>query len=218
MNYYQNNKKWISEFLDMLSAHFGDDVEFVVHDLSLDYEHTIVDIRNGKITGRKIGDTGDILGLEVVKGTNQDGNNYNYIHFLPNGKTLRSSTLFLRDENNSPVAAIGINEDITQSVQLEQYLHEKNKFSLEESKPLFTNDVNGMLDSLIASAQMLVGKNTAVMTKEDKLVFLRYLDEHGAFLITRSGQKVCEILNISKFTLYNYLDAIRGAGPESAEK
>ena len=66
---YSDSKEWLRSILDMLSAHFGKDVEFVIHDLSLDYEHTIVDIRNGQITGRKIGDTGDILGLEVIRGT-----------------------------------------------------------------------------------------------------------------------------------------------------
>ena len=46
-SYYKQNKKLITDILDILEGHFGKNVEFVVHDLSLDYEHTIVDIRNG---------------------------------------------------------------------------------------------------------------------------------------------------------------------------
>ena len=41
------------------------------------------------------------------------------------------------------------------------------------------------------------------------------LDRRGAFLITKSGSKVCDVLNISKFTLYNYLETIR---KESGQK
>ncbi len=67
MSSYEENKTLLNSILDLLSAHFGSDVEFVIHDLSLDYEHTIVDIRNGEVTGRKEGDTGDILGLEVIR-------------------------------------------------------------------------------------------------------------------------------------------------------
>lgn len=52
-SYYKQNKKLITDILDILEGHFGKNVEFVVHDLSLDYEHTIVDIRNGEVTGAK---------------------------------------------------------------------------------------------------------------------------------------------------------------------
>ena len=48
-SYYKQNKKLITDILDILEGHFGKNVEFVVHDLSLDYEHTIVDIRNGEV-------------------------------------------------------------------------------------------------------------------------------------------------------------------------
>jgi predicted transcriptional regulator YheO len=32
------------------------------------------------------------------------------------------------------------------------------------------------------------------------------LDEKGAFLIKKAGEKICAYLGISKFTLYNYLE------------
>lgn len=61
-SYYKQNKKLITDILDILEGHFGKNVEFVVHDLSLDYEHTIVDIRNGEVTGRKVGRHGRSAG------------------------------------------------------------------------------------------------------------------------------------------------------------
>lgn len=66
-----------------------------MHDLSLDYEHTIVDIRNGEVTGRKVGGTGDLLGLRALRynGSNE-GNCFNTLTYAENGKILRSSTLF----------------------------------------------------------------------------------------------------------------------------
>ena len=51
---YCSMQPWIHQILDLLEAHFGSSVEFVVHDLTLNYEHTIVDIRNGEITGLAI--------------------------------------------------------------------------------------------------------------------------------------------------------------------
>lgn len=65
----ENKTKWLGSIMDMMEAHFGKDVELVLHDLEADYEKTIIDIRNGEVTGRTVGDGGDNLGLEVVRGT-----------------------------------------------------------------------------------------------------------------------------------------------------
>ena len=46
------------------------------------------------------------------------------------------------------------------------------------------------------------------MKRDDKIEFVRYLDKKGAFLITHSAERVYEYLNISRFTLYNYLDIV----------
>lgn len=210
-SYYQQNKKLITDILDILERHFGKNVEIVVHDLSLDYEHTIVDIRNGEVTGRKIGGTGDLLGLRALRYTHStEGDCFNTLTYAENGKILRSSTLFFRNEEGVAVASIAINEDVTESIRYEQYLHRYNR--TEESgdaTELYRGDVNKMLDYLINSALLEVGKSPSSMTKEDKMRIVELLDRRGAFLITKSGPKICEILDISKVTLYNYLESIR---------
>ena len=48
----ENKTKWLGSIMDMMEAHFGKDVELVLHDLEADYEKTIIDIRNGEVTGR----------------------------------------------------------------------------------------------------------------------------------------------------------------------
>ena len=204
-------KNFLNQFFDLLQNHFGEEVEFVLHDLSLEYEHTIIDIRNGEITQRTIGDTGDILGLEVLRGSVEDGNSYNLINYTLSGKTLRSSTQFIKDTEGNIIASIGINEDITKSIEFERYLQRKNKAPLVNTgKPnLFHGNINAILDQLLDNAQYLVGKHTSQMDKNDKIAFIRYLDQQGAFLISKSSTRVCEVLGISKFTLYNYLDIAR---------
>ena len=52
----------------------------------------------------------------------------------------------------------------------------------------------------------LVGKPVAMMTKEDKVKAVQFLNDTGAFLITKSGDKVCKFFGISKYTLYSYID------------
>lgn len=210
MAFTSDNQNLVKQVFDLLSKHFGEDVELVLHDYTQDYEHTIVDIRNGHITGRQIGDTGDILGLEVLRGTVKDGNSYNLTNYTSDDRVLRSSTQFIRDENGEVVACIAINQDVTKTVELERYLHKQNR--VEEntlSGDVYRGDVNQMLEHLIREAQYAVGKKPESMKREDKLAFIRYLDQRGAFLIAKSGSYVQELLNISKFTFYNYLESVR---------
>jgi predicted transcriptional regulator YheO len=58
---------------------------------------------------------------------------------------------------------------------------------------------------LIEQAVAKVGKPVAMMNKDDKVAVVQYLDHAGAFLITKSGDKVSSYLGISKFTLYSYM-------------
>ena len=66
--------------------------------------------------------------------------------------------------------------------------------------------MNELLDSLIEQALALVGKPVAAMNKDDKVKVVQFLNNAGAFLITKSGDKVANYFGISKYTLYSYID------------
>lgn len=200
-------------FMSMLEAQFGVHCELVLHDLTKDYSETIIDIRNGGITGRKIGDCGSNLGLEVIRGTVKDGDRYNYITHTTNGKILRSSTLYIHGDDGALIGALCINLDITTTIAFENFLKKYNDFSIEKDNTpeIFATDVRTLLEHLIKEAQAQVNKQPSEMDKGDKIKFLSYMDKKGAFLITKSSERVCEYLDISKFTLYNYLDSVRNS-------
>ena len=79
----------------------------------------------------------------------------------------------------------------------------------EHPVEIFADNVGQLLDYLFAEGERLIGKPAAEMNREEKMQFIAFLDQKGAFLITKSGQRVMELLQISKYTLYNYLDTIR---------
>ena len=66
--------------------------------------------------------------------------------------------------------------------------------------------VSDLLDDLIEQSVALVGKPVALMNKDDKVRAIQFLSKHGAFLITKSGDKVAKYFGISKYTLYSYID------------
>lgn len=220
MKTIQDEIEFFEKILTLLERHFNDNCEIVLHDLLKPYEHTIVDIRNGDVTGRKIGGCGSNLGLEVLKGSVKNGDIYNYITYTDNNKVLRSSTIYIRDDDENVIGSICINTDISESLAFEKYLKNFNKYSVEinnidnnESSPqvkeFFVDNIQDLLIQLFAQAENSVGVPAALMNRNEKLDFLKYLDEKGAFLITKSGEKVCEFLSISKYTLYKYLDETR---------
>ena len=60
---------------------------------------------------------------------------------------------------------------------------------------------------LACESVALVGKPVALMNKDDKVRAIRFLSDAGAFLVTKSGDKVAKYFGISKYTLYSYIDA-----------
>lgn len=201
------------QYLNLLEQHLGAKSELVLHDLKKDYGNTIADIRNGYISGRKIGDPGGDWGIEVLSGTVKDGSRFNRIIHTRDGKIIRTSTVFFKGKDGSIIGSICINTDISESVRCEEYLHSLNMYNPSDADQaaegaIFT-DVSELLTKLLDQAVAMVGVTADQMTREEKESVLRYLDEKGAFLITKSGDRVCEFLGISKFKLYNYLNSIR---------
>jgi len=207
----------LNRIIQMIAGQFGSKCEVVLHDLTLDYDHTIVSIQNSHITGRNIGDSGSNLGLEVLRGTVKDGDSYGYITKTKSGSLLRSSTVFLKNNEGSVIGSICVNFDITEFQQMEQSI--KGFIGLDEPivDEIFANDVGELLDYFIAESQKIVNKQPKDMTREDKIRIIEFIDKKGAFLIMKAGDKICEYLNISKFTLYNYLDIAKKNCQNSAD-
>ena len=87
---------FVSRLTDALGQTFGKYCEIVVHDFNSP-ESSIIAITNGSLTGRKVGDTLDALGFQLLK-NHPSSDLLNYRTKTKDGKELRSSSIFLRDE------------------------------------------------------------------------------------------------------------------------
>lgn len=197
-----------------LAAQFGENCEIVIHDLKNgNTDSSIVHIENGSVTGRHIGDGPSMAVLDALKAS--DGpltDRLSYLTKTENGRILKSSTIYILDGSGKPRYIFAINYDITNLLALESSIHAITACSAPESgdEPgtprIITHDVNELLDQLIEQAVALVGVPVALMTKEDKIKAFNFLNDAGAFLITKSGDKVAKYFGISKYTLYSYID------------
>ncbi|MDO4565298.1 MAG: helix-turn-helix transcriptional regulator [Clostridia bacterium] len=204
-----------------LASQFGKNCEVVVHDLTAgDHEKTIVAIENGHVSHRHIGDGPSRIVLEALQQKDQSKlqDESGYLLKTHDGRILKSSTVYIRDENDNVCGIFAINYDITELLMAEKaidsLLNHKNEPKIPERIP---QNVNDLLDDLIEQSVAVAGKPVALMTKDDKIKAIQFLNTHGAFLVTRSGDKVSKYFGISKYTLYSYIDAKSENGKETQE-
>ena len=68
--------------------------------------------------------------------------------------------------------------------------------------------LHGALDRLIDSVETELGGPLPSLTREDKQLAVRLLDERGAFILRRAVEDVADAMGVSRITIYNYLNAI----------
>ena len=189
-----------------IAAQFGSGCEVVVHDLSRHPDHSIVAIFNGHVTGRKVGDGASHVVLEQLRSQDQTTKDHLcYLTKTPDGKILKSSTIYIRNSRGKVAAILAINYDISRLMMVENAIADLIS-TPQPAEPEKIVNINDVLEELIQQSVSLVGKPVALMNKEDKVRAIRFLNQNGAFLVTKSGDKIAKYFGISKFTLYSYID------------
>ncbi|ATW27995.1 helix-turn-helix transcriptional regulator [Candidatus Formimonas warabiya] len=202
------NKKEIIEILERIAAGisqtFGNDCEVLISDLN-NPDNSIISIYNGHVTGRKVGDSLSELGLKAMKEKHVEHDLINYHAKTKDGRLIKCSTFHIKSGKHW--LCLGINYDYTNLAMAHATL--ENLFKVEESmKDEFYANPNEILEGMISDAFKLVGKPASLMNKEDRIKVVKYLDERGALVIQKGVQIVAETLNVSRYTIYNYLNEI----------
>ena len=180
----------------------------MVHDLSKHPDHTIVAIENGHVSGRKVGDGASYVVIDQMTAQDmQPKDHLSYLTKTPDGKILKSSSMYIRNSKGKVSAILSINYDVSKLLMVENAVNELiSTGESQQTEPEKIVNVNDLLDDLIEQSVTLVGKPVALMNKDDKVKAIRFLNQNGAFLVTKSGDKVARYFGISKYTLYSYID------------
>jgi predicted transcriptional regulator YheO len=189
-----------------IAQQYGDNCEVAIHNLTKGYKSTIEFIKNGHVTGRRVGDGASEIVLEALKDS-KIKDRYNYITHSKDGRMLKSSTINIRNEAGDVIAVMSINYDIS---DLTMAVGSISQFiAVESTSPdnadTITSNVNDLLGQLIEESRQFIGKPVSAMTKDDKTKAIQYLDKKGALLIKKSSEQISDFYGISKYTLYNYL-------------
>ena len=191
-----------------IAGQFGSGCEVVIHDLNEHPDHSIVYIVNGHVSGRKVGDGASGVVMEQLRSNDPSPKDQLcYLMKTPDGKILKSSTVYIRNSRGKVSAILAINYDISKLMIVESALSELiSTGENPQAEPEKIVNINDLLEDLIQQSVALIGKPVALMNKDDKVKAIRFLNQNGAFLVTKSGDKIAKYFGISKYTLYSYID------------
>ncbi len=199
-----------------VAMQFGNSCEVVIHDVRTEgMENSIVCIEHGEISNRKLGDGPSHAVLEALKEDDkQTTGRFCYLTRTKDGRIFKSSTMYIRDEEGNLEYIFCINFEITDFVTLNQALNRITGSVGVQEKPKaerITNSVADLLDDLLDETAARIGKPAAAMNKSERMMAIKYLNDAGAFLISKSTDKIADYFGISKFTLYSDINATKEA-------
>ncbi len=191
-----------------ISEMFGNYCETVIHEVKGEELWTVA-IFHGHVSGRTGPTLQGIFGTPIQKDSFnfekmlEDHVNQMVVH--PSGKLVKSSTFFLKGEGYT--YALGINYDIT---LMEQIKNMTTNFTTVHGD-LFTSlqgkgDIT--MENVFENALKVVNKPIARMKKDDRLTLVQILKERNFFEFQKSVPYLSGRLNVSKYTIYKYINEI----------
>jgi predicted transcriptional regulator YheO len=217
--------------VDALAATFGRDCEVVLHDV-FDLTSSVIAIANGHVTNRGVGAPATDLLVAIMEhasatpagaeaGTEDateavtaSDARMNYHSHTEDGRLLKCTTIPVRDGGGEIIGALCINYDLTRVQVATSVLEDLAHVEATEAtgtEEAFPRDASSFLQVMIDQALSRLSKPVALLTKKDNLEVIRELDENDIFSIKHAVETVARRLNVSRYTIYNYIDEVRSA-------
>ncbi|HTI13495.1 MAG TPA: PAS domain-containing protein [Dictyobacter sp.] len=202
---------------DAIAEMFGRRCEVVLHDLTRP-QSSVAYTKNGHVTGRKIGQSFHHLFPKVLSSSRFKNDHLsNYKTVSDDGRVIKSSTALIRDDSGMVIGAFCVNFDVDDLLKSRQFAEEF--VSMEEAEnpkeeKEIVDSVWDVVTNLIRYAVQEYPGSVHEMSKNDKLKIVSFLNDKGLFLIKGAIDELATALNVSKVTIYGYLDELKSSDEE----
>ncbi len=215
--------------VQFLGETLGPDYEIVLQEVGGE-NSGIIAIANGSISGRTVGSPLTNIALKLIMQRRYEHSDYvlNYTGQLENGKTLRSSTMFIKDEG-ALVGLLCINFDDSRyhalSDRILRLVHpdtfvETHYFSAgeqprktvlcaTEDAERFQNDVAGLMQEIFDEVYNSMNIAPEALTQDDRQRIISQLYERGMFQLKGAVPFAMEKLCCSQASIYRYLSKVK---------
>ncbi|MEE1887271.1 helix-turn-helix transcriptional regulator [Pseudomonas carassii] len=192
-------------------------VEILLHNLEHP-ERSVVAIVNGHLSGRRVGSP--ILaapeqdqGFKALMQASVDQQGCAPV-VLPDypttlkGRSLRSATAIFRDRDGQPFASLCVNTDVTGLDAAMAFLQHFQPLGATLTAVDEAADMTALMAGIIQAALQRSGQGR--MNKQAKVEAVRIMQERGLFIVKGGVEKAAEALGVTRYTVYNYLEQLRG--------
>lgn len=215
--------------VDFLGKALGPDYEIVLHDITAEPSR-IIAIANGHISGRSIGSPTTNSALQTLAANPYKTNDflYNYQISTKDGRLLRASTMFIKDEDGNPIGLLGINFDDARYRELftnmlsvihpAQFIKSSLTFfpavpAASEGISLqpytladdFSMDISTLMEKSFNSVTASLNTPLKRLNQQEKRDIVQKLQERGMFKLKGGISFVAKRLSCSPATVYRYL-------------
>lgn len=227
--------KWVGRMTHPLLTHYIKLTEFLGHALGPDYEvalhdltdknRSIIAIANAQISGRKVGAPLTNMALQILMHKSYEHEDYklHYRGISANGKSLRSSTLFIKD-GEQLIGMLCVNFDDSRYRNLNEVLlglchpdtFVRTNFSVVEKEnsaettaERFHNSIDAIAADAVARLLQELALTANRLTPEERLQIIIRLEGEGIFLLKGAVKDVAEALGCSSASVYRYLSQLK---------
>ena len=217
-----------TRLVDFLGRVLGPDYEIILHEI-LPEQSRVAAIANGGISGRDVGAPITDAALRMIIQKQYESKNYiiNYTGQLSSGKTLRSSTMFIKD-GGKLVGLLCINFDdsrfhelsdnILRLVHPDDFVHHhyfpNDAPAKQPMQPLhsaalpaehFQADINGLMEELFDTVTKPISVPLDRLTQAERADIVAKLYEQGMFELRGAVQFTVKKLDCSQASIYRYI-------------
>lgn len=202
----------LANLMDGLGTMLGLHFELILHDLHDlgDLSHTVVSVV-GNVTGRSVGSPAtNFLADLLNKFGNEAQDSINYRNVTRKGQILRSTTMFIRDEEDHIIGSLCINQDLSMYLEASRLLQTLTAIQSEDGNEVFPKDI---ADVKNAAEKVLSDypKPLAYQRKKDRITQMLELNSLGFFELTDSVKILAQHFGVNPTTIYLYLREIRSS-------
>ncbi len=209
--------------VNFLGKALGEDYEIVLHDLT-QTDSRVIAISNGNISGRDINSPLTNAAVEMLASKVYDKCDYlnNYKGLTEDGRLIRSSTMFIKNDVGEPIGLLCINFDASRYNNildnLKNIIHPQdfiktlnfdNKDNgVENPVEKFSTDIDSLMNRIYEDTIKSVNIPTDRLTQPEKIKIISELEKRGIFKLKGSVQFISKKLSCSAASIYRYIGEI----------
>lgn len=215
---------------EFLGHALGPDYEVALHDLT-DKNRSIIAIANNHVSGREVGAPLTNVALKILMDKSYETQDYrlHYCGVSAAGKTLRSSTLFIK-QSGRLIGMLCINFDDSRyqaaSESILRLCHPDN-FVQDHCTPAqsasgaeavqavpattesFHNSIDAVAGDAVGRELARLGVTADRLTPDERIQIISSLETGGIFLLKGAVKDVADALHCSQASVYRYLSQIK---------